>query len=65
VLLSKRIYLLYQRETSKIIIVSINYSQIKGKIWDFDEEHLILYRENEQIAIPWDEITWIGVRDVH
>jgi len=51
------------RETSKTIIVSIDNSRIEGKIWDFDDEHLILNRENEQIAIPWNEITWIGVKD--
>ena len=51
------------RETSKIIIVSINNSQMEGKIWDFDDEHLILKREKEQIDVPWEEMTWIGIRD--
>ena len=51
------------RETSKTIIVSIDNSRIEGKIWDFDDEHLILNKNNEQIAIPWNEITWIGVKD--
>ena|GEM_PF-5835320 len=51
------------RESSKTIIVSISNSQIEGKIYDFDDEHLILKRDNEQIAVPWNEVTWIGAKD--